>query len=240
MRYADTPRGIRFLNLLCAVIMIHLIICLPAPAAQNPPRSSQTELERAKELLRQSKHADALLLLEKLAAENPSDPEITYHLAFTRYIVARSMTDAAARRNARLKARDAALRARDLGSRDALIDAILSEIPPDGSDTIKFSKVPQAEAAMNEGETAFARGDLDRAIEAYERALKADPTLYEAALYIGDMYFKKGYRMPDGAEKNALLARADQDLAQDYPEYRKNNREKLRRYVRQYIMSPDN
>src|SRR4030095_11749704 len=45
--------------------------------------------------------------------------------------------------------------------------------------------------AMEEGEAAFTRGDFDAAITAYSRAYKLDPKLYEAALFIGDIYFRK-------------------------------------------------
>lgn len=42
---------------------------------------------------------------------------------------------------------------------------------------------------MREGEQAFAKGDMPKALEMYHRALSLDPTLYEAALFIGDVYF---------------------------------------------------
>ena len=41
------------------------------------------------------------------------------------------------------------------------------------------------------GEAAFVKGDLDAALAAYQRALALDPKLYSAALFAGDMYFKK-------------------------------------------------
>jgi len=43
-----------------------------------------------------------------------------------------------------------------------------------------------------EGEAAFSKGEMERAIEHYERALKLDPKLYEAPLYIGDAYNTSG------------------------------------------------
>ena len=38
-------------------------------------------------------------------------------------------------------------------------------------------------------------------------------------------------------EAYVLLARADRDIAQDYPAYRKANRDKLRRYIEEYVIS---
>ena len=37
-------------------------------------------------------------------------------------------------------------------------------------------------------------------------------------------------------ESYILLARPDEGIAQDYPEYLKQNRDKLRRYMVQYVM----
>jgi len=54
-----------------------------------------------------------------------------------------------------------------------------------------FSFNREAEAAMREGEAAFARNDMDAALKAYQRALSLDPTIYEAALFTGDVYFQK-------------------------------------------------
>jgi len=44
--------------------------------------------------------------------------------------------------------------------------------------------------AMREGEAAFAKGDFPKALEHYQRALLLDPKLYQAAVMIGDIYFK--------------------------------------------------
>ena len=38
-------------------------------------------------------------------------------------------------------------------------------------------------------------------------------------------------------ESYILLARSDQGIARDYPEYLKTNREKLRRYVVEYVLT---
>jgi tetratricopeptide (TPR) repeat protein len=62
---------------------------------------------------------------------------------------------------------------------------------------VPFSSIKSAEAAIREGEAAFVRGDLDKALLNYKRALELDPKLYDAALYAGDMEFKKGYNSTD-------------------------------------------
>src|SRR5258708_493364 len=48
------------------------------------------------------------------------------------------------------------------------------------------ANVPAAEAAVREGEAAFKRGDMDKALAAYKHAFELNPKLYDAALYAGD------------------------------------------------------
>lgn len=44
---------------------------------------------------------------------------------------------------------------------------------------------------MREGEGHFAAQEWDKAQAAYEKAFKLDPTIYEAPLFIGDVYFQR-------------------------------------------------
>jgi tetratricopeptide (TPR) repeat protein len=71
---------------------------------------------------------------------------------------------------------------------------MLERIPADGnlSTLADSNKRTPAEEALMEGGAAYAKGEMDRAIEHYERAQKLDPTLYEAPLFIGDAYHKMG------------------------------------------------
>jgi tetratricopeptide (TPR) repeat protein len=65
---------------------------------------------------------------------------------------------------------------------------MIAVIPPDGGE-IDFSSNKEAEAAMREGESAFAQGKHDQALAAYQRAMLIEPKLYEAPLFIADVYF---------------------------------------------------
>ena len=44
---------------------------------------------------------------------------------------------------------------------------------------------------MQKAEAAFSRGEMDAALELYQKALKIDPKLYHAALFSGDVYSHK-------------------------------------------------
>jgi len=70
------------------------------------------------------------------------------------------------------------------------------------STQLPFSDIQAAEVAIREGEAAFVRGDMDKAIAAYKRALEFDPRLYDAALYAGDAEFKKASNSTDAQYRN--------------------------------------
>ncbi|HEX8735484.1 MAG TPA: tetratricopeptide repeat protein [Pyrinomonadaceae bacterium] len=56
----------------------------------------------------------------------------------------------------------------------------------------KYSKNQEAENLMREGETYFSQGEYENALAAYQKALKLDPNIYEAALFSGDAYVQTG------------------------------------------------
>ncbi|MDQ3801721.1 MAG: tetratricopeptide repeat protein [Acidobacteriota bacterium] len=71
---------------------------------------------------------------------------------------------------------------------DVILSAPESGVIDDG----KYSKNKEAENLMNEGESYFRQGDFEEALNAYQKALKLDPNLYEAALFSGDAYVQTG------------------------------------------------
>ena len=182
-----------------------------APQTAQQP-AAQNDRQRINELLRQGKLTEALPLLERAAAASPSDGETIFYLGFVRSAAAKSIADGGERRRARVKARTEMLRAKDLGYDSELLEAGLASIPPDGGDPVRFSENPQVEAAMNEGEVAFSRGDFDAARKAYARALELDPKQYNAALFIGDSYFKEG-NAKKGDDRTRIFAQAGEAFA---------------------------
>lgn len=57
---------------------------------------------------------------------------------------------------------------------------------------------------MRDAEAAFEKGEFPKALELYQRALELDPKRYEAALYIGDIYYKTAEQL----KANEWFARA--------------------------------
>lgn len=183
-----------FLNIFlpaCAALL------LSAPVGAVNRTQDPDERQRALDLYESNNFTAALPLLEKLAVSNPNDPVILSRLGFALYASSATEKDPAVRQRMRDRAQTILLRSRSLGDNSNLTTMALDALSgPDGTQ-LPFSSIQAAEASMREGEAAFVRGDMDKAIAAYKRALEMDPHLYDAALYAGDAEFKKGYNSTD-------------------------------------------
>jgi len=160
------------------------------------------ERKRAIDAYESQNMVAALPLLEKVAAAYPNDPVILSRLGFALYANSLDQKDPAARQKMRDRARAVLLKSQSLGDDSNLTKMTLDGLSVPDASQIPFSQIQTAEAAIREGEAAFMRGDMDKAIAAYKRALEADPNLYDAALYAGDAEFKKGYNSTDPQFRN--------------------------------------
>jgi tetratricopeptide (TPR) repeat protein len=184
------------------------VMLLAAPQDTWAQDTNSQERARAFQLYDQNKFTEAIPLLEKVVKNNASDVVALERLGWATYVVAGSTKDPQERKKQRDRARAVLMRAKELGDNSELLRLGLEGLSqPDPSDTA-FSSVKEADAAMREGEEAHARGDLDKAIVGYERALRLDPKLYMAALFTGDMYFKKGYQATDPKSRNEYFNKA--------------------------------
>jgi len=179
-----------FLNV-CLVIIAGLMLSAQLDAARL--RQDPAERQRALDLYESNNFTAALPLLEKLAISNPDDAVILSRLGFALYASSATEKDPAVRQHMRERARTALLRSRSLGDNSNLTNMVLDALSTPDASQLPFSNIQAAEAAIREGEAAFVKGDMDKALAAYKRALAADPHLYDAALYAGDVEFKKGY-----------------------------------------------
>jgi tetratricopeptide (TPR) repeat protein len=146
---------------------------------------------RGKTLVDALRLTEALPIYEKLAGLTPDDPEIQYFLGLTILGKAANSDDPDERRQLRMRARAAFVKANQLGDKSLLIRGFIEGIPEDGSEGQGFSDNAQANALMQKGEAAFSSGKLDEALTDYQNALKADPRCYYAALFSGDVYMQK-------------------------------------------------
>lgn len=177
--------------LVSVVLLGGFLLSVPVRVQGQGANDPQAERDRAFRLLQAGKFIEAQPIFEKLVAMNPRDGEAQFGLGFTLVATSKSIKDEASRRRERLRARTAFLKAKELGYESDLVEAGLASILPDGGEALKFSTNAAADEAMQEGEAAYTRRDYDKAIEAYQRALKLDPKLYLAAVFLGDMYALK-------------------------------------------------
>lgn len=186
------------------------ILCLAtalSPLASAQESSSQSERDRALRLLwDEAKTAAALPLLEKLAKERPDDGFVAFSYGFALIGRVKTLKDPEARKKTRIEIRKWLEKAASLGVKEPILVSLLELIPPDGGNDEVFSAIKEADDAMRDGEELYVNGDFARAAEAYQRALRADPKLYDAALFTGDMYFKLG----DNAKAEEWYMRAIQ------------------------------
>ncbi|HWS89821.1 MAG TPA: tetratricopeptide repeat protein [Pyrinomonadaceae bacterium] len=196
---------------LAAALFIALASLAPAVAAQDP--QNDPEAERAFGLYEAQNFVEATPLLEKLAEKYPNEPSVLSRLGFSLYASSASVKDPAKRRQMRDRAREVLKRSQQAGDDSNLTRGTLDALATGDPTGVPFSKVGDAERAIREGEDAFVRGELDKALAAYKRALELDPRLYEAALYAGDMYFKKGHLESDARKKDELMTQAGEWFA---------------------------
>ncbi len=146
----------------------------------------------AQRLLKQQQYTEALPILEKLVAAEPNDMQHHFYLGFALIAQGNVTKDDAQRMALRIRARNEFLKSKELGNKDPLVDGLIGSLPPDGSDGKSFSANSKADDLMREAEALFANGKLDEALDKYQNALKLDPTLYEAALFCGDVFTQRG------------------------------------------------
>ena len=177
-------RKLEFAILLVAALSIAAFARNDDQPETNPKR------EHAFELYKQGKLVDAMPLLEELASENPKDAAVFELWGASVLGYADTLSDPQLRKKSRVRARSILLEAQALGDNSDLLITLLRDLPEDGSFS-PYSDNKDVDAAMQQAEADFARGDLEKAREGYLRAHLLDPNNYFAALFIGDSYFKQ-------------------------------------------------
>ena len=183
------------------LLNVFLLMVLLATAAAVSAQDA-SERQRALDLYESSQYAAALPLLEKVAQANPNDVAVLSRLGFVLYATSTAEKNAATRQQMRERAQSILLRSKSLGDDSNLTAIALEALSSKDTADVSFSSIRSADAAIREGEAAFIRGELDKALASYKHALELDPKLYEAALYAGDMEFKKAYKSTDPQFRN--------------------------------------
>ncbi len=174
--------------ILAAVFCMLTLATQIATAQTNEAAALKIE---AKALSDAQKLTEALPLYERLVQLTPQDPEVQMNLAFSLLGQAANTTDIYARKQLRIRARAAFVKAKELGDKPQLVLGMIEGLAPDGSDSSGFSDNAEANKLMEKGEAAFSSGKMDEALAHYQNALKMDPHCYHAALFSGDVNMHK-------------------------------------------------
>ena len=174
-------------------LRLALLVCFcspPSALAQSIVDDAyKAERQQAVAFFNQQKHLEALPLFEDLATKNPNDADVQFGLGACLIDHSATLQDEEAAKKERVRAREYLLRAKQLGNTNPLLLNLLDLLPPDGS--IRHQENAQVDAAIQAGESAFAKRDYDNAIKNYSKAFELDPKNYAAALFIGDSHFAK-------------------------------------------------
>ncbi len=194
-------------------------------------------------LIATQRYTEALPIYEKLATLAPKDPVVFRNLGFSLLGQSTNVEDADAKRQLRVRARDAFVLARDFGDDSLLVKGMIEGLPADGSGGTGYSDNAEANKRMNEAEAFFSQGKSDEAFAAYQSALALDPRCYYAALFSGDVKTQTGKF--DEAEKwyqKAIEIDPNIETAYRYsatPLMRQGKTDLARdRYIESYITSP--
>lgn len=159
------------------------------------------EAARANELFQAGKRLEALPLYEDLAQPQSKERIYFERLADCLGAKATQLSDPAEVKAVRIRQRDAAKRAIELGDTAYYIQ-MMANIDPD--QPLFGSLTGPGKALLTEAEKAFTAGDFQTAMDKYVAAAEVDPQLYEAPLYAGDT----AYTQKDLATAARWFARA--------------------------------
>jgi tetratricopeptide (TPR) repeat protein len=231
------------------MVFSHLIIGILFISIASISVNAQTDAELGEAtkklipLYQQQKYVEALPYAELLIKAIPDNANLQFIYGYCLLGKAKNVKDKEEARQLIIKSRQAFIKSKQLGNQDKLVDALITSLPADGLMSGQFSKNEEAENAMNEAEAVFTQGKYDEALALYQKALKLDPTIYEAALFSGDMFTQKGDF--DNAEiwyQKAIKINPDRETAYRYsgtPLMKQKKYDLARdRYVEAYIVEP--
>jgi tetratricopeptide (TPR) repeat protein len=157
------------------------VLCLTAAGF-----AQDDEAARANELFQARKRPEALPLYEDLVKVHPNEWLYFERLADCLGAESAQLSDPAQIKAVRIRMRDAAKRAVELGDTAEFIH-LMANADPD--EPLYAGITSPAKALLAEAEKAFTAGDFATAMDKYTAAANADPKLYDAPLFAGDTAF---------------------------------------------------
>ncbi len=158
-------------------------LCLVVTCVAAVGRAQDDEAAKANELYQAGKRVDALPMYEDLAKSNPNEMIYQERLADCLGAAVLQTNDPVQVKALRIRERDAARRAVELGDKANYVVG-MANLDPDAP--VMMAPASPGGELLQEAERAFTAGDFPTAMTKYVAAAEADPHLYEAPLYAGD------------------------------------------------------
>jgi len=182
----------------------------PVPAQKPAPKVAHeanfdAERAQANQLYLAGKRLEALPLYEDLCRQDQANPAFAERHGLGLIIKAGTLSDPKQHSEMYAQGMNELERARSLGDDSPAVVNMLSTysrtpfgvVSTGAMGTLPltvgyyYNGSPQAQPLIQQGEEAFNHGDLATALKFYLDAYAADPKLYTAALYSGDVYFRQ-------------------------------------------------
>jgi tetratricopeptide (TPR) repeat protein len=209
-------------------------VCLATAGAQQqtigaPQHEANFDAERkqANDLFLAGEILKSLPLYEDLCRQDPTIAVFAERHGSGLLRKAATIADPAKQKVVHEQAMEEIRRAAKLGDNSAFVQTTLSA----GAKTLIGSAISglplsvgylyhgsaEAQPVMKEAEAAFGHEDLVGALKLYLRAVQMDPKWYDAALYLGDTYFRQGDMDDAGIwYSKAIAIDPDRDTAYRY------------------------
>lgn len=156
---------------------------LQAQAAEN----SSDDVTAARTLFESGNVVGSLPYYERLAQKEPQNPLYAERLAYALTAQLAPLPAGEQRKTLLARATSEAQRARSLGDNSNLLQTLLRSLEGGGMEA------PSAEVQeLAAAESAFTRGEYDKALAAYEAVAAANPLSYSARLFAGDVHYVRG------------------------------------------------
>ncbi len=228
-----------------SALIASLLLSLSVIVAQA---QSQAEIEEATAkgmaLMKKGDFAAAVPYLNTLVIASPNDADLRFIYGFALIAKSKQVDDPAQAQKLSASALVQLKEAKNLGMKSPELDTLLQMLDPK-SDAGASATASPAEKYFAQAEAFFAQSKYDQALEMYKKALEADPKMYKAALYIGDVYTQK--QDWDNAEKSYQKAISIDPMLETAYRYsgtplmkQKKYDQARDRYIEAYVTEPYN
>lgn len=228
------------------VISLHLLLILIIGFNVNAQTDAQLGEATAKGLqfFEQKRYVEALPHFELLVKAIPDNPKLRFLYGFCLVAQSKQTDDAELAKQSSAKALEQFKTAKQLGYKDEMNDALISILSGESSgENESYSKNPEANKLVAQGENYFAQSKYEESIKAFQKALELDPNIYAAALSMGDCYvFKKDWANAEKSYQKAIAIDPTRETAYRYsatPFMKQKKYDEARdRYIESWITEP--